>query len=162
MSDKTTKMKRMRKVIVGTAGLGAAMVIAACGGSVGGGSDAEITTVSKGDAKASGTLVISNWPLYIDEKTVSNFEKETGVKVKYVEDYNDNTGFFGKLRPQLEQGESGGRSIIVPTDWMASRMDGLGYLQHFSVPDDLPNVEANLRDDLKSPAFDPDRAFSVP
>ncbi|MFM9042669.1 MAG: spermidine/putrescine ABC transporter substrate-binding protein, partial [bacterium] len=151
----------MRKVVIGAAGLGAAMVVAACGGSVGGGSDAEITTVSKGDAKASGTLVISNWPLYIDEKTVSNFEKDTGVKVKYVEDYNDNTGFFGKLRPQLEQGESGGRSIIAPTDWMASRMDGLGYLQHFSVPDDLPNVEANLREDLKTPAFDPDRAFSV-
>ncbi len=162
MSDKTTSRNRMRKVVIGAAGLGAAMVIAACGGSVGGGSDADITTVSKGDAKASGTLVISNWPLYIDEETVSNFEKDTGVKVKYVEDYNDNTGFFGKLRPQLEQGESGGRSIIVPTDWMASRMDGLGYLQHFSVPDDLPNVEANLREDLKSPAFDPDRAFSVP
>ena len=153
---------RTGKILAGVAGLGAAVVLAACGGSVGGASDAEITTVSKSDAKASGTLVISNWPLYIDENTVSNFEKETGVKVKYVEDYNDNTGFFGKLRPQLEQGESGGRSIIVPTDWMAARMNSLGYLQHFSVADDLPNVDANLRADLKSPEFDPDRAFSVP
>ena len=119
---------RTGKILAGVAGLGAAVVLAACGGSVGGASDAEITTVSKSDAKASGTLVISNWPLYIDENTVSNFEKETGVKVKYVEDYNDNTGFFGKLRPQLEQGESGGRSIIVPTDWMAARMNSLGYL----------------------------------
>jgi len=153
---------RTGKILAGVAGLGASVVLAACGGSVGGASDAEITTVSKSDAKASGTLVISNWPLYIDENTVSNFEKETGVKVKYVEDYNDNTGFFGKLRPQLEQGESGGRSIIVPTDWMAARMNSLGYLQHFSVADDLPNVDANLRADLKSPEFDPDRAFSVP
>jgi len=137
------------------------LTIAACGGSVGGGSE-DITTVSKSDAKASGELVISNWPLYIDKNTVSNFENEFGVKVDYVEDYNDNTSFFGKLRPQLEQGKSGGRSIIVPTDWMAARMNGLGYLQHFNVADDLPNVEANLREDLKSPDFDPDRAFSVP
>ena len=162
MNTSNESKGRMRKVLIGTVGLGAAVVIAACGGQVGGASNADITTVSKGDAKASGTLVISNWPLYIDEKTVSNFENDTGVQVKYIEDYNDNTGFFGKLRPQLEQGESGGRSIIVPTDWMASRMDSLGYLQHFSVPDDLPNVDANLRSDLKTPAFDPDRAFSVP
>lgn len=152
---------RIRKLAAGTVGLAAALALAACGGSVGGGSE-DITTVSKSDAKASGELVISNWPLYIDENTVSNFEKEFGVKVDYVEDYNDNTGFFGKLRPQLDQGKSGGRSIIVPTDWMAARMNGLGYLQHFDVAKDLPNVEANLREDLKSPDFDPDRAFSVP
>ena len=154
--------RQMRKTLVGAMVLGAAVALAACGGSVGGASNADITTVSKGDAKASGTLVISNWPLYIDDKTVSNFEKDTGIKVKYIEDYNDNTGFFGKLRPQLDQGQSGGRSIIVPTDWMAARMNSLGYLQHFSVPDDLPNVDKNLSADLKSPDFDPDRAFSVP
>ena len=154
--------QQMRKALMGAIVLGAAVVLAACGGSVGGGSSADITTVSKGDAKASGTLVISNWPLYIDDKTVSNFEKDTGINVKYIEDYNDNTSFFGKLRPQLEQGQSGGRSIIVPTDWMAARMNSLGYLQHFSVKDDLPNVDQNLRADLKSPDFDPNREFSVP
>ena len=162
MNNERRGKRQVRKTVIGAIVLGAAVVLAACGGSVGGGSDAEITTVSKGDAKASGTLVISNWPLYIDEKTVSNFEKDTGINVKYIEDYNDNTGFFGKLRPQLEQGESGGRSLIVPTDWMAARMNSLGYLQHFSIADDLPNVDKNLREDLRSPAFDPNREFSVP
>lgn len=158
----TEEKRSPTKILLVAVGLLASLVISACGGSVGGASNENVTTVSKGDAKASGTLVISNWPLYIDSKTVSNFERDTGVNVKYIEDYNDNVSFFGKLRPQLEQGQSGGRSIIVPTDWMAARMDNLGYLEHFSVTDDLPNVDKNLREDLKSPSYDPNREFSVP
>ena len=56
---------------------------------------------------------------YIDpgsKGTVAEFEDETGVNVNYIEDINSNDGFFGKMQPQLEQGESGGRSIFVLTD----------------------------------------------
>ena len=42
--------------------------------------------------------------------TVAEFEKETGIGVKYVEEINDNDQFFGKIRPQLERGDSGDRS----------------------------------------------------
>ncbi len=144
-------------VLVGTLGL------AACGGDGGGlessGDDAEVQTAQGGDA--SGELTISNWPLYIDKATIPNFEEETGVSTKYIEDINDNTEFFGKLRPQLAQGESGGRSIITPTDWMAARMYDLGYIQNLD-KSAIPNVEKNLRADLQSPPFDPERSFSVP
>ena len=101
------------------------------------------STKAKGAVKA--TLTISNWPRLHrpGERTVAEFENETGVKVDYIEDVNDNEAFFGKMQPQLEQGESGGRSIFVVTDWMAKQMHDLGYLQEID-RDDLPNVFENL------------------
>ncbi|HWM55001.1 MAG TPA: spermidine/putrescine ABC transporter substrate-binding protein [Solirubrobacterales bacterium] len=141
-----------------------AMGIAACGDdTVGGGGDSgDVTTAEGGPVK--GSLTISNWPGYIDpgpKGTVAEFEEETGVSVDYIEDVNENEGFFGKLQPQLEQGESGGRSIFVVTDWMAEQMYDLGYLQEID-HGDLPTVFENMRPQLQDPAFDPGRKFSVP
>ncbi len=141
----------------------AALGLAACGGdTVGGGSSDEVTTAEAGPA--SGSLTISNWPGYIDpgpKGTVAEFEDETGVKVDYIEDINSNDGFFGKLQPQLEQGESGGRSIFVVADYMAKQMHDLGYLQEIDHAD-LPTVFKTLLPSLESPGFDPERKFSVP
>ena len=95
------------------------------------------------------------------ENTVAEFEQKKGVKVKYIEDVNDNAEFFGKLQPQLEKGDSGGRSMFVVTDWMAKQMYDLGYLQEIDHAA-LPNVFKNLLPSLESPAFDPERKFSVP
>ena len=119
----------------------------------------DIPTAEGGEP--SGELTISNWPLYIDKATIPNFEQETGVETKYIEDINDNTEFFGKLRPQLAQGESGGRSIITPTDWMAAKMYDLGYIQKLD-KEAIPNVTENLIPSLQSPSFDPERDYTVP
>jgi spermidine/putrescine transport system substrate-binding protein len=138
--------------------------LAACGDddTVGGGNGGEVTTAKAGPVK--GNLTISNWPGYIDpgkKGTVAEFEKETGVNVNYIEDINENDAFFGKLQPQLEQGESGGRSIFVVTDWMAKQMYDLGYLQEID-HGDLPTVFANMLPSLESPNFDSERKFTVP
>ncbi len=106
-------------------------------------------------------MTISNWPLYIDKKTVGDFEKETGVSVKYVEDVNSNEEFFAKLRPELAEGNSGGRSLFVVTDWMAKKMHELGYLQEFE-PAAIPNFEKNLADNLRGASYDPGRNFAAP
>lgn len=147
-------------VLVAAAAL--ALGLAACGGGGGieGGGEKEAAEV-KLEGKPSGQLTISNWPLYIDKGTVPNFEKKTGISVKYIEDVNDNAGFFGKMQPLLSQGESGGRSLFVVTDWMAAKMHELGYLQNLDKAG-IPNVEANLSQALRSPSFDPKREFSVP
>jgi spermidine/putrescine transport system substrate-binding protein len=124
--------------------------------------DEQAPVVKKGPVK--GQLTISQWPLYIDpgkKGSVAEFEKATGVDVKYVEEINDNDQFYGKLRPQLESGDTGGRSLIVVSDWLAARMDKLGYLQHFDYSK-LPNVKQNLLPALRNPAADPKRAFTVP
>jgi spermidine/putrescine transport system substrate-binding protein len=145
------------------AALALAFGLAACGGGGGGieGGGEKETEEVKLEGKSSGSLTISNWPLYIDSATVPAFEKQEGVSVKYIEDVNDNAEFFGKMQPLLAQDESGGRSIFVVTDWMANKMHELGYLQNFD-KSGLPNFEQNLRSELKSPAYDPSREYSAP
>ena len=158
--------RNLRMVALAVAALAAALALAACGGgddSVGGASDNATETAKPGPVK--GEFNISNWPGYIDKgsnNTIAKFEaKYPGTTVNYTEDINDNAEFFGKVQPQLDAGESGGRSMFVVTDWMAKQMHDLGYLQEIDYAD-LPNVEANLKDSLRSPDFDPDRSFSVP
>jgi spermidine/putrescine transport system substrate-binding protein len=114
--------------------------------------------------EVAGDLTISNWPLYIDpgkDGTIAEFEQETGVDTKYIEDINDNQQFFGKLQPQLAQGESGDRSLITVSDWLAAQMYDLGYLYELDYSQ-LPNVEQNLIPALREPAADPERKFTVP
>jgi len=139
----------------------AALVLAGCEQAViGGPKTGDVQTVDA-SGKPTGELTISNWPLYIDKQTIGDFEDETGVTVKYIEDVNDNAEFFGKVQPQLDQGESGGRSIFVVTDWMANKMHNLGYLQDFDQEAVKPAMD-NLVPSLQSPSFDPDRSFSLP
>jgi spermidine/putrescine transport system substrate-binding protein len=153
----------LTKLALAFACLAAILGIAACGGDdVGGGSDGEVQVAQGGEA--TGELRISNWEGYIDpdpDGTKTEFEDETGVTVDYTADVNDNVTFFGKLRPLLEQGQSGGRDIIVVTDWMAKQMYDLGYLQEIN-HDDLPTVSENLSPQFAAQDADPERKFTVP
>jgi spermidine/putrescine transport system substrate-binding protein len=156
---------RPRAALLALLVLIAAIAIAACGDdddTVGGGSESGREVAQAGPVR--GEITISNWPGYMDKgegNTVAEFEEQTGVRVEYVEDVNDNAEFFGKLRPQLDEGESGGRSIFVVTDWMAKQMNDLGYLQELD-HETLPTVFDNLLPSLQEPSFDPERKFSVP
>jgi spermidine/putrescine transport system substrate-binding protein len=137
--------------------------VAACGSSGGieAGSDTTSTQTVKLQSKPTGNWTISNWPLYIDKNTVSDFDNATGLNTKYIEDVNDNAEFFGKMQPLLAKGQSGGRSMFVVTDWMAKKMHDLGYLQNLD-KSAIPNVTKNLVPNLKHPGFDPNRDYSVP
>ncbi len=144
--------------------LAAAVVLAACGGGgdVGGGNSGDIT-VAKG-GPPSGSVLISNWPGYVDpgpDGTIAQFEQQTGVKTTYKEDVNDNNTFFNKLKPELDQGSSGGRSLFVVTDWMAKRMYDLGYLQQINHAD-LPTVFQNILPQFEKSTEDPGRKYSIP
>jgi spermidine/putrescine transport system substrate-binding protein len=162
----TRKRRQVGTMLAGAvAVLLLALGLAACGGGggggiEGGGGEGQAEQV-KLEGKPSGELVISNWPLYIDKGTVPAFEKDTGIKVKYIEDINSNEEFFGKLQPILAKGESGGRSIFVLADYMVSKMHELGYLMDFD-KSGLPNVEKNLSANLQHPPFDPNRDYTAP
>jgi len=152
----------LTRLALAALGLAASLVLVACGDSGGlseSGSDDVSTAEAEGEA--SGTLTISNWPFYIDKQTVPEFEEETGLTVDYTEDVNDNNEFFGKVQPQLENGEAGGRDIMVVTDWMAKKMYDLGYLQNLD-QDAIEPAKENLVGSLESPQFDPEREFSMP
>lgn len=146
------------RVSVVLAGLFASVMLSACG-TGGSGSGEEVPTALGGSA--TGKLKISNWPLYIDPNTISEFEEETGIEVEYVEEINDHDDFFGKVRPQFSQGESGGRDIIIVSDWMSKKMYDLGYLQNLD-PSELGTVRRNMLGSLRRPSFDPERSYTVP
>jgi spermidine/putrescine transport system substrate-binding protein len=163
---KTSSNHRSLKLLILAAlALVACMALVACGGDSGigeGASNEDVPTAEGGEPGNS--LTISNWPLYVDpgkNGSIAEFQKKTGINTKYIEDVNDNNEFFGKVQPLFSQGDSGGRSIIVVTDWMAEKMWNLGYIQKIN-HDELTTVFDNLTDDLQNPAFDPDREFSVP
>ncbi len=156
-------MKKSRLLVVAVLALAASMVLVACGGDGGGGlggsDNSDVTTATGGDPQ--GNLKISNWPLYIDNATIKEFDQATGTSTTYTDDVNSNTDFFGKMQPLLSNGDSGGRDIIVVTDWMAEKMWKLGYVQKLD-KSKIPNVEENMIPSLRNPAFDPEREYSVP
>jgi spermidine/putrescine transport system substrate-binding protein len=154
----------LTKLGLATACLAAILAIAACGGGeVGGAREGEVEVAQAGPVK--GDLTISTWPGYIDpgkDGTVAEFEEKKGVSVKYVEDINSNQVFFGKVQPLLDQGKSGGRDIMVVTDWMAKQMYDLGYLQELN-PDTIQTALDNLAPQFDfEGSYDPDHKFSIP
>ena len=163
MTDPITRRRLVQRGGAGALSLSALAYLAACGEETGGagGKSKQSEVIKKG--KISSSLYVANWPLYIDEKhlTLKRFQDKYGTSVKYVEEINDNNEFFGKVRQQYANGDSGGRDIHVVTDWMAGKMINLGYVQKLDHAA-LPHVQANLIDKLKSPSFDPKRDYSVP
>jgi spermidine/putrescine transport system substrate-binding protein len=156
-----------RQVIarLGAAGLtfsSAGTLLAACGGVKGTNKKDATKAASATHAKtAIAELDFSNWPLYIDKKVLKDFEKANpGANVKYTEEINDNEEFFGKVRQQLQRGDSLGRDIVVLTDWMASRWIRGGWVE----PKDKKNIpnEKNLQPGLQHPKFDPTRSYTLP
>ncbi len=146
-------MVSRRGVLAGAGGLGAAGLLAACGG----GSDS---------ADSANSVRWGNWPLYLDYDeetkkypTLEKFQEQTGITAQYFEDYNDNDEFFGKVQAQLKLGEDIGYDVVTPTDWMAARWIRLGYTQKFDAAN-IPN-KSNILDSLASPSFDPNREQSL-
>ncbi len=65
------------------------------------------------------------------------------------------------MRNQLADCKPTGRDIMTLTDWMAARMVDLGWIQKLDKAK-IPNVDANLVKNLKSPSWDKNRDYSVP
>jgi spermidine/putrescine transport system substrate-binding protein len=112
-------------------------------------------------------LIFSNWPEYIDEddgdyvSTKTQFEKDTGIKVSYTADINDNNDFFAKVSNQLGSCSTSKRDLFALTDWMAARMIQVGWIQKLDASK-VPNLHANIIDSLKSPEWDKNRDYSAP
>ncbi len=170
MTRPLTRRELLERAALGGAVLTVPGFLAACGGS--GGIEGTATTGAGTTAAGGGKtladkLTISNWTLYIDidedtkkYPTLEQFTAETGVKVDYIEDVNDNDEWFGKNQAALSKGQPVGRDITVLTDWMAARMVRLGYVEKLD-KDTIPNA-SNLVDALASPGWDPTREYSLP
>jgi spermidine/putrescine transport system substrate-binding protein len=149
-----TRDEMLRRGAAGVTLLSVPGLLAACGG---------------GDDDASGELQdalnFSNWELYIDvdkPTTLEDFTAQTGIRVNYFEDINDNADYFATIQGRLSQGQGIDRDIFVFTD--NSRFPGLlireGWVEKLD-KDLIPNIE-NLVDAQASPPFDPNREYSLP
>ncbi len=100
-------------------------------------------------------LNIYNWSDYIAEDTISNFEKETGIKVRY--DTFDNNEI---LHAKLVAGKTGYDIVVPSSNWARLQMDG-GLLRKLD-KDQLPNLK-NLDPDVQNQiaSLDPGNQFLV-
>jgi spermidine/putrescine transport system substrate-binding protein len=150
-----------RTALAGATATAAALSLAACAPAA-----KKTLTPAKDVSATDHTLIWSNWSLYIDVDdkgnypTLQKFEKESGIKVTYREDYDDNDSYYGKVKDQLALGQDIGADLTCPTQWMAARWVNLGYVQTF---DDakIPNKK-NLQPAYLGAAFDPKRDKTLP
>jgi spermidine/putrescine transport system substrate-binding protein len=152
-----------RRFIGGGAAAAAALalgptVLAACGGSDSGGASSAAPTDD--GAPASGNLRISNWPLYMADGFIAAFQTATGLTVDYKEDYNDNEEWFAKVKEPLSRGQDIGADLVVPTQFMAARINGLGWLNE--IGDARWTNKKNMLPELMSSPVDDGRKFSAP
>ena len=100
-------------------------------------------------------LNIYNWSDYIAEDTIQNFEKETGIKVRY--DTFDNNEI---LHAKLVAGKTGYDVVVPSSGWARLQMEG-GLLRKLDKAQ-LPNLK-NMDPDIQSKiaSIDPGNQYLV-
>ena len=151
-----------RRALLATGGsAAAALALAAC--STGGSAK---PTAAPDTSDSDKTLKWANWAAYIDEAddgsypTLERFEQETGIKVEYLVDVDDNNSYYGKVKDQLALGQDIGADTVCLTDWMVARLINFGYTQKLD-HSNIPNI-SNLISTLQNPDFDEGREYSLP
>ena len=160
MARLATNRTSRRRFIGGGAAAAAALalgpsVLAACGSE-----SSTSSTPTQDSGPASGTVRVSNWPLYMADGFIAGFQQASGITVDYKEDYNDNEEWFAKVKEPLSRKQDIGADLVVPTTFMATRLHSLGWLNDIS--DAGWSNKQNLRPDLLEASVDPDRKFSAP
>jgi spermidine/putrescine transport system substrate-binding protein len=137
-----------RAVFAGMGGTAAAFALAGC-------------------AEQEADLIWNNWPGYMDESedgssrpTLNRFQEETGLKVEYLEDYNDNDDWYGVNRNELVAGKDVGADLICPTEWLAARLVRDGQVHKLDAAN-IPN-KVNIAPAYLGAAYDPNRDYTVP
>jgi len=141
------------RVVALIASIGAAALLAACGGA-----DRPEFVEAYGlrveTARLGSTLRLFNWADYMDPELLREFESTYGVRV-VVDYYDTNEAMIAKL----ETGGAGQYDVIVASDYAVETLLNAGMLEpldHENIPN-LVNLEPRFRD----LPFDPDNRHSV-
>jgi putrescine transport system substrate-binding protein len=135
--------------------LGAAGALAACAGDTqpSSGDQAQSTTTLDNRPEEQ-VLNFYNWSDYIDDKTIPNFQKQSGIKVNY-DNYSSNEDLLAKMRAGRTRYD-----IIVPTNWFVPTYLKLGLIQPIRF-DLIPNAK-NVDPSFVKADYDPDGKYTVP
>ncbi|MDE2386585.1 MAG: spermidine/putrescine ABC transporter substrate-binding protein [Actinomycetales bacterium] len=153
-----------RAALSGAGATAAALALTAC--SPAGSAGTKALTPAKDVSATEKSVIWANWDLYMDEDdngnhpTLQRFEKESGIKVEYRIEIEDNDSYNGKIKDQLKLGADIGADVACPTEWMAARWVNNGYLQKFTDAN-IPNKK-NLQPAYLGAAFDPKREYTLP
>ncbi|MGN6251561.1 MAG: polyamine ABC transporter substrate-binding protein [Marmoricola sp.] len=151
---------------------GGAAMLAGCGGISAQGKKADTSKDAVAafwsKQKETDQLVWANWPLYLDtagksrHPSLEQFQKQSGITVKYVEAVQDNGPFFAKVQPTLASGQYCGFDVAVISNGIYfNKLRDLGYL----VPLDqtrLTNFRKYGAEKYQNTAFDPGNVYSIP
>ncbi len=102
-----------------------------------------------------GEVYVYNWSEYMPDSVLSEFQKETGIKVVYTT-YDSNEAMFAKVK--LLKG--GGYDLVFPSTYFVDRMGKEGLLQPID-KSRIPNLE-HLDPGLMDKPYDPGNVYSVP
>ena len=160
-----------RALIAGGAVAGAAVVVGGVMALTGDGGEGAATSDGGATGGGVGTgdseVRILNWQSYIDPTegdtvgTIDRFQDATGIAVSYSEDFNDNNEVYQRiLAPVLGTGGVIDFDIICPTNWMASRLRTLRWLDPLPL-DRIPNV-VNLEDRFLNEPWNFQAEYSLP
>jgi spermidine/putrescine transport system substrate-binding protein len=169
--SRTARRSFLKAAGVGAGALSLSSILAACGTS-------GVSTNSQGEngvgsatwwkqQQETKTLNYANWPYYIDtahgkHPSIEQFTQDTGIEVNYTEPINDNTSFFTKIRPILQDGKYVGYDVIVLTnsDPPLSQLIGAGW----AVPLDqsrMVNFYKNASPLVTNPSWDPGNKYTM-
>jgi spermidine/putrescine transport system substrate-binding protein len=151
---------------------GGAALLAGCGGIAAQGDKGKTSKSAIKEywakQKPTNQLVWANWPLYIDTKgksdhpSIDQFQKQTGIQVKYLEDIQDNGPFFAKVQPTLSSGQYCGYDLaVISSGIYFNKFRDLGFL----VPLDqsrLTNFRKYGAPKFQHESFDPGNVYSIP
>jgi len=100
-------------------------------------------------------LYVYNWSEYMPQSVIKQFEKESGIKVKY-STYDSNEAMYAKVKTD----RSSSYDIVVPSTYFVSKMAKEGLLATID-KSKIPNYK-NLNPSLLNKPFDPNNDYSIP
>jgi putrescine transport system substrate-binding protein len=141
------------EVLHRAAGLASLLCLCACSGQ---GAENSASALDRDRADSERVVNVYSWADYIAPDTVSNFEKETGIKVRY--DVFDNNEV---LETKLLSGHSN-YDVVVPTDIFFDRQREAGVYRKLD-KQALPNL-ANVDPEIerRMAAHDPGNQYAIP
>ena len=155
-------MKKLKYFLLTALSLLIALALVSCAGDEAEDGEIEITEVK--------TLNVYNWGEYISDgsfgalDTNAAFEEyfnehlasKYGFKIRVLySTYATNEDMYSKITSG-----AGTYDIIIPSDYMIEKLKNEGWLYEYDVTE-LENFKY-IRDDFKSPYYDPDNRYSVP
>lgn len=101
-------------------------------------------------------LYVYNWGLYIDDSTIDQFEKETGIKVIY-DMFDTNEEMYNKIKTNAITYD-----VLCPSDYMIEKMIKEGMLYSFDINllHNYDCLDKKILELMKT--FDKNNSYAVP